>query len=171
MQLESTLTCPRCSFQATETMPTDACQFFYVCKGCGENSNPSRAIVVCSVPTAPCLARPSSRAARARVAASRCETVSAAWRSSLRRQQGTGTIGGEHCELRPKPLPARCLCHVIGGRKICPGIGTNDHVGDIVKPLRRIDVVTGLRAADSDLGCCRQEAVDAVGRTMQRRVR
>ncbi len=34
MQLESTLTCPMCGHQAIETMPTDACQFFYMCKGC-----------------------------------------------------------------------------------------------------------------------------------------
>jgi hypothetical protein len=34
MQLDSTLTCPRCAHQATETMPTDACQFFYECKAC-----------------------------------------------------------------------------------------------------------------------------------------
>jgi len=34
MELRSTLTCPRCGHQATETMPTDACQFFYNCKGC-----------------------------------------------------------------------------------------------------------------------------------------
>src|ERR1700716_1436045 len=36
MQLQSNLTCPKCSHQAVETMPTDACQFFYDCKGCGE---------------------------------------------------------------------------------------------------------------------------------------
>jgi hypothetical protein len=36
MQLQSILTCPKCSRQAVETMPTDACQFFYDCKGCGE---------------------------------------------------------------------------------------------------------------------------------------
>ena len=33
MQLQSTLTCPKCSYQAVETMPTDACQFFHDCKG------------------------------------------------------------------------------------------------------------------------------------------
>jgi len=36
MQLESTLTCPECSHQAVEQMPTNACQFFYICKACGE---------------------------------------------------------------------------------------------------------------------------------------
>lgn len=40
MQLESSLTCPHCSFEATEMMPTDACQFFYVCKGCGQKLKP-----------------------------------------------------------------------------------------------------------------------------------
>jgi len=33
--LECTLTCPQCGHQATETMPTDACIFFYDCAGCG----------------------------------------------------------------------------------------------------------------------------------------
>ena len=40
MQLQSTLTCPKCSHQAIEMMPTDACQFFYDCKGCGERLKP-----------------------------------------------------------------------------------------------------------------------------------
>ena len=31
VQLQSTLTCPACGHQATETMPTTACQFFYEC--------------------------------------------------------------------------------------------------------------------------------------------
>ncbi len=33
--LESTLTCPECGEQTTETMPTDACQWFYECTKCG----------------------------------------------------------------------------------------------------------------------------------------
>ncbi|MEZ7179579.1 GDCCVxC domain-containing (seleno)protein [Pseudomonas putida] len=32
--LESILTCPRCSFAKQETMPTDACQFYYECCNC-----------------------------------------------------------------------------------------------------------------------------------------
>ncbi|MDQ3261310.1 MAG: GDCCVxC domain-containing (seleno)protein [Burkholderiales bacterium] len=32
--LESVLTCPQCGFASTETMPTDACQFYYECKNC-----------------------------------------------------------------------------------------------------------------------------------------
>lgn len=31
----STLTCPQCGHQAIEIMPTDACQYFYDCRGCG----------------------------------------------------------------------------------------------------------------------------------------
>lgn len=32
--LQSVLTCPACGYQATETMPTDACQYFYQCSYC-----------------------------------------------------------------------------------------------------------------------------------------
>jgi Zn ribbon nucleic-acid-binding protein len=35
MIAESTITCPHCNASKTETMPTDACQFFYECIGCG----------------------------------------------------------------------------------------------------------------------------------------
>jgi ArsR family transcriptional regulator len=35
MQLFSTVTCPACGHRASESMRTDACVFFYVCKGCG----------------------------------------------------------------------------------------------------------------------------------------
>jgi hypothetical protein len=38
MQLQSTLTCPVCGYQSLETMPTDACQFFYDCRGCASVS-------------------------------------------------------------------------------------------------------------------------------------
>ena len=34
MILESVLTCPHCTFAARETMPADACQFFYECQAC-----------------------------------------------------------------------------------------------------------------------------------------
>jgi len=32
--LESVLTCPECGFVAAETMPTDACLYFYECTNC-----------------------------------------------------------------------------------------------------------------------------------------
>lgn len=32
--LQSTLTCPACGHVKAETMPTDACQWFYECEQC-----------------------------------------------------------------------------------------------------------------------------------------
>jgi hypothetical protein len=40
MQLLSTITCPECDHASTETMPTDACLYFYNCKGCGHRMKP-----------------------------------------------------------------------------------------------------------------------------------
>jgi hypothetical protein len=56
LQLESTLTCPHCGHQATETMPTDACRFFYDCKSCGERlkPKPGDCCVFCSYGSVPC---------------------------------------------------------------------------------------------------------------------
>lgn len=34
MDLESEITCPECGVKAREQMPTNACMFFYECKGC-----------------------------------------------------------------------------------------------------------------------------------------
>ena len=58
MQLVSTITCPACGHRASETMPTDACMFFYVCKGCGTRLKPRQGdcCVFCSYGTF--LARP-----------------------------------------------------------------------------------------------------------------
>ncbi|WP_349352546.1 MULTISPECIES: GDCCVxC domain-containing (seleno)protein [unclassified Flagellimonas] len=33
--LRSKITCPECAHQKEEEMPTNACQFFYNCEGCG----------------------------------------------------------------------------------------------------------------------------------------
>jgi hypothetical protein len=53
---KSTITCPSCGFEATEAMPTDACQFFYDCKGCGMllRPKPGDCCVFCSFGTVPC---------------------------------------------------------------------------------------------------------------------
>jgi hypothetical protein len=40
MILESTITCPKCGYQALEQMPTDACRFLYYCKSCREQLKP-----------------------------------------------------------------------------------------------------------------------------------
>jgi hypothetical protein len=34
MLTKSVITCPHCGFAKEETMPTDACQFFYQCTNC-----------------------------------------------------------------------------------------------------------------------------------------
>lgn len=54
--LQSALTCPGCGHVATETMPTDACQWFYECKGCGRvlKPLPGDCCVFCSYGTVAC---------------------------------------------------------------------------------------------------------------------
>lgn len=37
---ESTLTCPACGRQSTESMPVNACQYYYDCRGCGRLLKP-----------------------------------------------------------------------------------------------------------------------------------
>lgn len=56
LALESTITCPNCGHRATETMPTDACQYFYDCKGCGALLKPKsgNCCVFCSYGSVPC---------------------------------------------------------------------------------------------------------------------
>ena len=56
MQAESILTCPKCSHQAVETMPTDACQFFYECTACDTllRPNPGDCCVFCSYGSVSC---------------------------------------------------------------------------------------------------------------------
>jgi hypothetical protein len=54
--LESTLTCPECQQKKTETMPTDACQWFYDCTYCQAllKPLPGDCCVFCSYGTVPC---------------------------------------------------------------------------------------------------------------------
>jgi len=56
VQLQSTVTCPRCGHKKTETMPTNACQYFYECTACGEllSPKPGDCCVFCSFGTVPC---------------------------------------------------------------------------------------------------------------------
>ena len=56
MQLTSTITCPGCGHRASETMPTDACQYFYDCTGCGIRLKPKAGdcCVFCSYGDVPC---------------------------------------------------------------------------------------------------------------------
>lgn len=54
--LTSILTCPKCSVQTRETMPENACQFFYECRSCGTLLRPKEGdcCVFCSYGSAPC---------------------------------------------------------------------------------------------------------------------
>jgi hypothetical protein len=53
---ESTITCPNCGATRTETMPVDACQYFYECTGCGVllRPKPRDCCVFCSYGTVRC---------------------------------------------------------------------------------------------------------------------
>ena len=54
--LQSTLTCPQCGHSKEETMPTDACQWFYECEQCKAvlRPRPGDCCVFCSYGTTRC---------------------------------------------------------------------------------------------------------------------
>lgn len=54
--LQSTITCPDCGHKKDETMPTNACQWFYECEGCGVLLKPLKGdcCVYCSYGTVDC---------------------------------------------------------------------------------------------------------------------
>lgn len=54
--LESAITCPQCGHVRTETMPQDACQYFYECRGCGATLKPKQGdcCVFCSYGSVKC---------------------------------------------------------------------------------------------------------------------
>jgi hypothetical protein len=56
MIFESLITCPQCGTAKAETMPTDACQFFYECVGGGTTlrPKPGDCCVFCSYGSVPC---------------------------------------------------------------------------------------------------------------------
>lgn len=53
---QSLLTCPKCGFSKNETMPTNACQFFYECENCKALLKPlaGDCCVFCSYGTVKC---------------------------------------------------------------------------------------------------------------------
>jgi hypothetical protein len=55
-QLLSELTCPQCGHRETARMPTDACQYFYDCRGCGVllRPKPGDCCVFCSYGSVRC---------------------------------------------------------------------------------------------------------------------
>lgn len=54
--LISRLTCPECGHEEEEEMPTNACMFFYNCRGCGVRLQPlpGHCCVFCSYGNVPC---------------------------------------------------------------------------------------------------------------------
>ena len=56
IELVSRLTCPECGHATEEVMPTNACQWFYDCKGCSAvlKPKPGDCCVFCSFGTVPC---------------------------------------------------------------------------------------------------------------------
>ncbi|WP_114436345.1 GDCCVxC domain-containing (seleno)protein [Marinilabilia salmonicolor] len=56
IQYKSTITCPQCGFNKEETMPTDACQFFYECEKCNTVLKPKQGdcCVFCSYGSVKC---------------------------------------------------------------------------------------------------------------------
>ena len=55
-ELTSEITCPDCGHKEIETMPENACQFFYECKGCKVLLKPRQGdcCVFCSYGDTPC---------------------------------------------------------------------------------------------------------------------
>lgn len=56
VQLKSIITCPECGHAKEETMPTNACQFFYECGNCQKVLKPNQGdcCVYCSFGTVAC---------------------------------------------------------------------------------------------------------------------
>jgi len=56
VQLQSKITCPECGHSKEETMPTNACQFFYECENCKKVLKPNQGdcCVYCSYGTVAC---------------------------------------------------------------------------------------------------------------------
>ncbi|MGZ3854597.1 MAG: GDCCVxC domain-containing (seleno)protein [Flavisolibacter sp.] len=54
--LQSIITCPVCGHAEEETMPTNACCYFYQCKGCGTRLKPKAGdcCVFCSYGSVKC---------------------------------------------------------------------------------------------------------------------
>lgn len=56
IEFNSTITCPNCGYKKSETMPIDACQFFYQCENCQSTLRPNKGdcCVYCSYGTIKC---------------------------------------------------------------------------------------------------------------------
>src|SRR4030081_2456392 len=67
MTLVSAIACPHCPAAKSETMPTDACRFFYECTVCGARLRPQKGdcCVFCSHGSVPCPPMQSERSGEA----------------------------------------------------------------------------------------------------------
>jgi hypothetical protein len=56
VRLTATITCPHCGHAEDATMPTEACQWFHQCAGCGTmlRPKPGDCCVFCSFADVPC---------------------------------------------------------------------------------------------------------------------
>ena len=56
VRLDSVITCPVCGHAVRQAMPTDACQWFWDCPGCGAlvRPKPGDCCAFCSYGTVPC---------------------------------------------------------------------------------------------------------------------
>ena len=56
IQLQSQITCPHCNHKKIETMPTNACTYFYQCQNCNKRLQPKQGdcCVFCSYGTVKC---------------------------------------------------------------------------------------------------------------------
>lgn len=56
IKTEATLTCPKCGHAQAVKMPTNACQHFYKCSGCGATLTPKKGdcCVFCSYADSKC---------------------------------------------------------------------------------------------------------------------
>ncbi len=56
IQRQAVITCPHCGWQQTETMPLDACLYFYTCSACRQvlRPQPNDCCVFCSYGTVIC---------------------------------------------------------------------------------------------------------------------
>ena len=56
IKLQSIITCPKCGHKKEETMPVDACQYFYECGNCKTRGKPLQGdcCVYCSYASVPC---------------------------------------------------------------------------------------------------------------------
>ena len=54
--LDSTISCPECGHDSKQTMPTDACTYYFECPGCKTLLKPlaGDCCVFCSYGTVPC---------------------------------------------------------------------------------------------------------------------